>query len=224
MLPEFRNGNVVANCPDCGGAKTTFEFQSGGAVFGLVSIDTSHKYNETVYQNITYKLLRCSGCHRAGIAKVHMQKNYFQGELEWFFPESIERAELSDKIPSGIVIEYREAEDCASIRAYRAASGMLRSVLEKTLQDNGYKEGSLASRIDEAAADGVITESRKKRAHKDIRVLGNDVLHDKWRKVDYGEFEAAHRYTQRILEDFYDDRASVMRVLKDKGRIKNDVT
>jgi hypothetical protein len=39
--------------------------------------------------------------------------------------------------------------------------------------------------------------------------LGNDVLHDDWREVLPGEYEDAHKYTQRILEDFYDDRPTV---------------
>jgi hypothetical protein len=70
-------------------------------------------------------------------------------------------------------------------------------------------KGSLEGKIDEAASDGVITEARRKRAHDDIRVLGNDVLHDEWREVKEEEVSGAHQYIQRILEDFYDDRASV---------------
>jgi len=122
-------------------------------------------------------------------------------------------------VPEGIRNEFAEAELCASVQAWRAASALLRSTLEKTLRANGYKKGTLRDRIDEAAMDGVITEARKKRAHEDIRVLGNDVLHDEWREVEGNEFNSAHRYAQRILEDLYDDRASVEALLKAKGRI-----
>ena len=65
----------------------------------------------------------------------------------------------------------------------------------------------------------MITETRKKRAHENIRVLGNDVLHDEWREVRQDEFEEAWKYSQRILEDFYDDRPTVEERLKGKGRI-----
>jgi hypothetical protein len=51
-------------------------------------------------------------------------------------------------------------------------------------------------------------------------VLGNDVLHDEWRAVTEDEFEQAHHYAQRILEDFYDDRTSVEALLISKGRLK----
>lgn len=74
-------------------------------------------------------------------------------------------------------------------------------------------------RIDAAATDGIITGPRQKKAHADIRVLGNDVLHDEWRKVGPEEVELTHHYAQRVLEDFYDDRPTVEAILKQKGRI-----
>jgi hypothetical protein len=61
------------------------------------------------------------------------------------------------------------------------------------------------------------------RAHEDIRVLGNDVLHDQWREINSSEFEISHRYTQRILEDLYDDRPSVLKLLASKGRKPSDL-
>jgi hypothetical protein len=128
--------------------------------------------------------------------------------------------DIPHTVPSGVQSEFREAELCASAGAWRGASSLLRSTLEKTLRANGYNKGSLADRIDEAAADGTITAARSKRAHEDIRVLGNDVLHDEWREVTAEEFDLAHRYAQRILEDFYDDRPSVEALLISKGRIK----
>jgi hypothetical protein len=48
--------------------------------------------------------------------------------------------------------------------------------------------------------------------------LGNDVLHEDWREVTFDEYEEAHKYAQRILEDFYDDRATVEGRLTAKGR------
>jgi hypothetical protein len=96
---------------------------------------------------------------------------------------------------------------------------LLRSTLEKALKDSGYKKGMLAPRIDEAAADGVITTARAKRIHGDVRDLGNDVLHDEWREVTEDEVDLSHRYVQRVLEDLYDDRTSVEVILREKGRL-----
>jgi len=47
-------------------------------------------------------------------------------------------------------------------------------------------------------------------------------LHDEWREVKEEEVNAAHHYTQRILEDFYDERDSVEEILKEKGRIESN--
>jgi hypothetical protein len=85
---------------------------------------------------------------------------------------------------------------------------------------NGYASGNLKSKIEAACDDGVITASRKQKAHDDVRVLGNDILHEEWRDVASDEYEAAHHYTQRILEDFYDDRPSVEALLKKANRIQ----
>jgi len=99
---------------------------------------------------------------------------------------------------------------------------MFRSVLDKTLRENGYKKDrkiSLKKQIDLATDDGVLTESRRKRAHEDIRVLGNDVLHDEWKEISEEDVEIARQYSQRILEDFYDDRETVEEILITKRRI-----
>ena len=82
-----------------------------------------------------------------------------------------------------------------------------------------HSKGSLKDKTDEAAVDGVITAARKNRAHQEVRVLGNDILHDSWREVLPQEYELAHHYSQRLLEDFYDNRGDVEVILKSKGRI-----
>ena len=102
---------------------------------------------------------------------------------------------------------------------------MFRSVLDKTLRANGYKEKrgtNLEQQIDMAAADGVITEARKKRAHEEVRVLGNDVLHDEWHEIPAQDVEAARHYMQRILEDLYDDRESVLGLLRAAKRVADE--
>ncbi len=101
---------------------------------------------------------------------------------------------------------------------------MLRSTLEKTLKANGYTTSTdrtlrnLQNRIDAAATDGVITDARRKKAHEEVRVLGNDVLHDDWREVTSDDFEKAHHYVHRILEDFYDDPTTVQAILTEKRK------
>jgi len=138
------------------------------------------------------------------------------GELAWFLPTTIDRLIIPISTPDGIRKEFQEAEHVASVAAWRAASALLRSTLEKTLKDNGYTKGNLKDKIDQAAKDGIITEQRRKRAHEELRSLGNDILHDDYRAVTAEEFDLAHHYAQRILEDFYDDPDSVQQLLAEK--------
>jgi hypothetical protein len=73
-------------------------------------------------------------------------------------------------------------------------------------------------KIEAAGDDGAITSARRQRAQDLVRTLGNDVLHDDWRVVTQEEVEDAHKYVGRILEDFYDDRATVEKMLTSKNR------
>jgi hypothetical protein len=164
-------------------------------------------------------------CKRGALATTPDNGNRDSATLESFFPIFANNVPLPDSVPADIQAEFREAESCGASGANRAASALFRSVLEKTLKANGYTKGNdpsltdLQKRIDAAAADGVITDARRRRAHDEIRSLGNDVLHDDWRQVEDQEVEEAHRYMQRILEDFYDDRETVETILRAKNRL-----
>ena len=93
-----------------------------------------------------------------------------------------------------------------------------RSAPVEVLKANGYTRKQLAANIDDAADGGVITPSRTQRAHDDIRVLGNEIVHDEWREVDGKEVTAALHDAQRVVEDFYDDQPTVEALPSVKGR------
>ena len=215
--------NISAKCPQCQ-AITVFESKHQLLCVGK-------KYDDGVtYSRRIFSLVQCSGCLRGGLAEVFDNGNAHQVYLENFYPYSINSAPVPPSVPIDVQNEFREAEQCQAIGLNRAASALFRSVLEKTLKANGYTKGNdpslrdLQKRIDAAAADGVITQARQRKAHDDIRSLGNDVLHDDWRLVADDEVEDSHRYTQRILEDLYDDRPTVEAVLITKGRLKAPAT
>lgn len=222
MKPLLAGDNVRARCPNCDGAVTLFEAKAFNGHGASVVVHKRIRFQNANYDRLIYRALQCSGCGRGGMAVVASSNVPTQGPqsaLVDFFPKCLETLKVPGQVPAEILAEFQEAELTASVGAWRAASAMLRSTLEKTLRANGYATGSLKTKIDEACADGVITEARARRAHEDIRVLGNDVLHDAWREVTQDEFNLAHKYAQRILEDLYDDRASVEAQLKSKGRL-----
>jgi hypothetical protein len=219
MKPVIDGENIRARCPDCNGAVTTFESRKMAQGHdALIGINNGPKVGDRHFQLTVYRGLRCAGCGRGAMSVVAFSDNKNQALID-FYPRSINSLIIPIDAPLDIKAEFREAEPTGSVGAWRAASAMLRSTLEKTLKANGYLKGTLASKIDEAASDGVITEARARRAHEDIRVLGNDILHDAWREVTQEEFDLAHKYTQRILEDLYDDRPSVEGLLTAKKRL-----
>jgi len=220
MKPIAEGYGVKAVCPDCA-AISYFDHSESSRELGYVLVNRPHKYEGRNFDRVHYKLLRCSGCGLGALATFH-DNGRLPAVLESFYPRALNAARLPPEVPEGISREYREAEKCAAFEAWRAASALLRSTLEKTLKVNGYSKGSLQAKIDEAAADGVITSARRQKAHDDIRVLGNEVVHDEWREISETEVETALHYAQRILEDLYDDRPSVVKILVEKGRVKGD--
>ncbi len=222
MNPQLgkTNYSVSAHCPTCQ-VVTSFDQRNNAAIV----VNGIHTYKGKQYGRVLYIFSQCARCGRGGLAVVPDNGNIQTAVLESFFPFSIDIAPLPSAVPADIQAEFREAELCASFDANRAASALFRSVLEKALKANGYTKTNdpslrdLQKRIDAAATDGVITDARRKKAHEDIRSLGNDVLHDDWREVAPDEVEDAHRYTQRILEDLYDDRPTVEELLTAKNRL-----
>jgi hypothetical protein len=144
-------------------------------------------------------------------------------QLLGFYPDAKPRLQLPPAVPQGIQNEFREAEVCMEHECYRAAAALFRSVLDKTMRANGYKTKdvrNLQEQIDKATTDGVT--ARQRRAHEEVRVLGNDVLHDDWHPMSLEDVEPAHHYVQRILEDFYDNRESVLKQLRSANRIPEE--
>ncbi|MEQ9617834.1 MAG: hypothetical protein RIG61_01510 [Deltaproteobacteria bacterium] len=137
----INNYSVRANCPDCGGAILLFDHRkSGGGEYGsIIAYQGIHQYQDETFNRVVYTLVRCSGCGRGGIAKFHDNGNG-PGTLETFYPRAVPHASLPTNIPDKIMNEFREAELCYSFEAWRAASALLRSTLEKTLKEKAHSD------------------------------------------------------------------------------------
>lgn len=222
-----KEGSIVGHCPGCYGGRSTFEWKINGHEIG--AHERREEDRHWVDCVVSYRLFKCAGCGIGafGIIKMGGGGSYpgSYNRLIRFFPEAKQRLLVPSSVPSGIVTEFREAETCLENQCFRASAGLIRSVLDKTLRANGYKtrqEYNLYKQIEAAAEDGVITQARKRRAHNEIRVLGNDVLHDDWHEIPEEDVEAARHYCQRILEDFYDDRESVLALIREAGRVLDE--
>ena len=215
--------SVSAHCTKC---EAIASFDHKHAVIR----DVPMTFRGSQYIRTLFSLNQCANCKQGALVEIVDQGNAMNAALVSFYPPSITSLPLPLGVPTDIQAEFREAEHCASTGLNRAASALFRSALEKVLKGNGYTKANdsslkdLQRRIDAAATDGIITQARQKKAHEDIRALGNDVLHDDWREVASHEVESAHKYTQRVIEDFYDDRETVERILIDKGKISTPVS
>ena len=227
LNPE--QGPVTAKCPMCQGAVSSFEWTNReGVEYGAVARHVERARGELSV--ISHRLFRCAGCGSGALGVIDVGPHgIYPGSypsLLAFTPESGEKLPLPASVPGSLLKEFREAESCLGHDCFRAAAGLFRSVLEKTMRANGYDGKGfkkLPDKIDAAAGDGIITASRQKAAHDTIRVLGNDVLHDEWREIPKQDVKSAHHYAQRILEDLYDDRESVRGILERAGRLEPDV-
>lgn len=217
-------GSVTAGCTDCRGAVSTFEWQTHERPYGVVS-ETFEGPHYTPMRR-EFRLFRCAGCGRGGLGTISLPNDQrypsAYPRLEHFWPDVRISVALPKETPRDIEAEFREGEMCLQTGCNRAAAAMFRSALEKTLTAAGYKvdrHTKLYDQIEAAAGDGSITDARRHRAHEEIRVLGNDVLHDVWKPLEPDEAVIARDYTQRVIEDFYDHRASVLARLREKKRV-----
>lgn len=120
MKPIASDYGVRADCPDCH-AVSFFVWRDAGREYGYVLIDTPHRFEGTMYSRIQWRMLKCSWCGSGALAKFH-DNGRLPAVLESFHPRAVVAAALPGKVPEGIVNEYREAELCASVEAWRPQS------------------------------------------------------------------------------------------------------
>lgn len=215
MATINEQGNIQACCPECQGALSTFEWNSKDKIYGSVTING-------IADNTCYRLYRCAGCGTGAMAIVRYAGKLWPGDtrqLLTFYSEAPERLALPRDLPQYFVQEFREAEKCLDAGCLRAAMGLFRSVLVKVLRANGYKIDKnlpLAAQLDAAAQEGIITRARHRKGQ---RVLGHDVIDDEWHEPPRVDLEALRRFTQRMLEDLYEDRPATVLLLRDAGRL-----
>lgn len=214
MNVNLNENSVNGYCGNCE-QTSTFEFNTGGNRLNHLSIALDDPFQP--FSSKIYQFCKCVNCGAGGLAFGHGRDSRIIA-LKDFFPTSYNFYPIPKDVPKGIGEEFREAERCSGIQAWRAGAAMLRSTLEKTLRDHGYTEWALSENLKNVGDDGVIPIPLREKAKTIVKFLGDNVMHKEWRAVTEDEFEEAHHYTQRILEAFYDDTEEVKKVIKNAGR------
>ena len=166
-LPRLQGDAVIARCQRCAGTVTAFN----PVATGTSSFTQTEEWTNGPVM-VTYVFLKCSACGMAAVATLvtdYLERGPYR--LDDFHPRSPNFEVLPEDVPRDLFAEVREAEWAASVGAFRAATALLRSALEKTLKSNGYVEGVLARKIDEAE----VTESSP--LHADVKCM---TMFDTW--------------------------------------------
>lgn len=96
-------------------------------------------------------------------------------DIEWI-PETALGKEYDNVDNDTVKDSASEAYACYSVRAYRAAILMARSVCEAIAKDQGFEEGNLQKKIAQMEDQRLISPMVKQQADE-IRYLGNDMAH-----------------------------------------------
>lgn len=216
-MAEIRGNNFVARCVVCDEALSSYEAQSSFSE-SFTSWFESRNGHRCHGKRLHFVFCKCTGCGMGAIAKYIEDVDGIK-HLRDFYPEAPIKLKLPSNTPKDILSEFRSAERCASIHEYRPAGAMLRSTLEKVLNDHGYDERYLTNNINNATKEGVLTIALQKRAFNIVKALGDEILHQSWRNITEEQYEDSHEYTQRIIENFYDDPETVREILIEKKRI-----
>lgn len=129
--------------------------------------------------------------------------------IEWL-PVSIPGWRFDD-VPNSIADAASEAYACYSIRSYRAAILLARSVIEAVAKDKGITKGNLASKIKGLEEQRIVSPLTAETAHE-IRFIGNDMAHgDFVQTVTEEECDAVLNFMTALLEQIYQIEAKLSR-------------
>ncbi|MGV9976734.1 DUF4145 domain-containing protein [Micromonospora wenchangensis] len=131
-----------------------------------------------------------------------------QSKILTSWPRAVGGKEFPD-VPEHIAGAANEAYECYSIKCYRAAALLARSVIEATAKEKGIAQGGLAAKIDAMHRAGLIREFVRDGAHE-VRYLGNDMAHgDFVAPVEEEEAELALSLMDEVLGEIFQAPARV---------------
>ena len=187
---------------------------------GMCRRDTNHHvlhtftkksdfHDQSLWQE-THYFAQCAGCdaHCYAIATdTEDTWNSYTGEMEsiWkIFPAPFEGRRLMENnhlLPSSVTAIYREVIEAINIKLSLLAAMGLRALIEAICNECHIAKSSLNKRIDELAAEGVLSTNQATTLHT-LRFLGNHAAHE-ITKAQPGEILAALEIAESMLKSIY---------------------
>lgn len=148
-----------------------------------------------------WQLFQCPGCKAPSLAQGHLARATnrpgvagYRFVASGWYPEAPLVKTYPDSVPAAIAAVAAEAHGSLSVKHFRAAVALARSVIEASAKDKGITKSGIASKIDELFAQGLIYEHVKDAAHE-VRFAGNEVAHG-----DLVDNPVSEEETEAILE------------------------
>lgn len=137
----------------------TASFSSGSPAAGVL------------HQDVLRCVLTCGKCGAKTVFQLE------DGYALSYLPGRDILLELNQSVPAEAKEMYEEARLCFFGTALRASAVMGRACLEQALVNNGYTNGTLENKIDEAKKKGDLGDREYGLAHSS-RLVGNDAIHE----------------------------------------------
>jgi hypothetical protein len=121
------------------------------------------------------------------------------------FPIGKPNDKVDESVPAGVAADFKEAQRCYFIEAYKATVTMCRRAIQSSVNNQEADGKSLIHQIDDLFKSGKITEALKNFAHH-VRMTGNEGAHpDKDGLWDTVKDDASDmiEFTQQYLDHIY---------------------
>ena len=165
-MPKLSIFLEMDSCPHCGKSHPTLE-RAGGEFLTT----KNHKGLNDRWWGI-YMCKSCGGVVTASAPRIPPSSNQPHGHpIGEIYPST---PTISDSIPEKAREYLRQAQN--SLHAYAGAIMLCASAVDAMLKEKGYTKDSLYKRIDQAAADHLITDAMAQWAHE-IRLDANEQRH-----------------------------------------------
>lgn len=149
---------------------------------------------------------QCEGCKGfilvVGIRDLPNSLAFAPFKLLAVYPLGTPNEQVGDGVPSDVADDFKEAQRCYFIRAYKATVIMCRRALQSSADEQQAKGATLQEQINDLHTAGKITKALQEFAHH-LRMTGNKGAHSDVGKISADDALDMLQFTQQYLDHVY---------------------